>query len=53
MNQQPMLMESLLTNRVYVVTSYKRLEGDKFIAHEKYDVTEQFEAIAKHRKCSY
>ena len=44
--QQPMLMESPLTKRVYVVTSYVD-EGDGlFTAREKHDVTEQFDALA-------
>ena len=48
--QQPMLMESPLTKRIYVVTSYEHLDGGKFLAHEKFDVTEQFEALAKARQ---
>ena len=47
--QTPMLMESMLTKRVFVVTSYKQLEGGLFEAREKFDVTEQFDAIAKQR----
>ena len=50
MKQEPMLMESPLTKRVYVVTSYKHLEGARFLAREKFDVTEQFEALAKSRQ---
>ena len=47
--QEPMLMESPLTKRVYVVTSYERLEGDTFLAREKFDVTEQFDKLAELR----
>ena len=50
--QEPMLMESPLTKRVYVVTSYKRLDGGAFLAREKHDVTEQFDALAKARQVS-
>lgn len=47
--QQPMLMESPLTKRVFVVTSYVD-EGDGlFTAREKHDVTEQFDALAAMR----
>ena len=45
--QHPMLMESMLTNRVFVVTSYKQLEGELFEAREKFDVTEQFDSLAR------
>lgn len=47
--QEPMLMESPLTNRVFVVTSYEHLEGDTFLAREKFDVTEQFDKLAELR----
>ena len=47
--QKPMLMESPLTKRVYVVTSYKNNGDGTFTAHQKYDVTEQFDALAKQR----
>ena len=47
--QQPMLMESPLTKRVYVVTSYKDNGNGVFTARQKYDVTEQFDALAKKR----
>jgi hypothetical protein len=48
--QQPMLMESPLTKRVFVVTSYEHLDSDKFLAREKFDVTAQFDALAKMRE---
>ena len=48
--QQPMLMESPLTRRVYVVTSYKDNGAGTFTARQKYDVTEQFDALAAKRK---
>lgn len=48
--QQPMLMESVLTKRVYVVTSYKDNGDGTFTARQKYDVTEQFNALAAKRK---
>ena len=47
--QQPMLMESPLTRRVFVVTSYEHLDGDKFLAREKFDVTDQFDRLAEMR----
>jgi len=47
--QQPMLMESPLTNRVFVVTSYKDNGDGTFTARRKYDVTAQFDALAKMR----
>lgn len=48
--QQPMLMESPLTKRVYVVTSYKDNGNGTFTARQKYDITEQFDALAAKRK---
>lgn len=48
--QEPMLMESPLTKRVYVVTSYKDEGNGVFTAREKYDVTEQFDALAMMRR---
>ena len=47
--QQPMLMESPLTKRVFVVTSYKDNGDGTFTARQKYDVTAQFDALAKMR----
>ena len=47
--QQPMLMESPLTKRVFVVTSYKDNGDGTFTARQKYDVTEQFDMLARVR----
>ena len=48
--QEPMLMQSPLSKRVYVVTSYVD-EGDGlFTARQKHDVTEQFDALAAMRR---
>lgn len=48
--QEPMLMESPLTNRVFVVTSYKDNGNGVFTAMRKYDVTEQFDALVLARQ---
>lgn len=48
--QIPMLMESPLTKRVFVVTSYKDNGDGTFTARQKFDVTEQFDALAEQRK---
>lgn len=47
--QEPMLMESPLTKRVFVVTSYKDNGDGTFTARQKYDVTAQFDVLAKMR----
>jgi len=47
--QQPMLMESPLTKRVFVVTSYEDNGDGTFTARQKYDVTEQFDALVAKR----
>lgn len=47
--KEPMLMQSGLTGRVYVVTSYKDLGEGRIEASKQYDVTEQFDAIARSR----
>ena len=44
--QPPILTYSELTGCVYIVTSYK-VEGEKIIAREKHDVTEQFKLIVE------
>jgi hypothetical protein len=49
MKQEPMLMESPLTKRVFVVTSYKDNGDGTFTAHQKHDVTEQFDKLAELR----
>lgn len=48
--QQPMLMESPLTKRVFVVTNYVDNGDGTFTARQKYDVTEQLDALAEQRK---
>lgn len=48
--QEPMLMESRLTNRVYIVTKYAVMGNGLFEAREKFDVTEQFEQLAEQRR---
>ena len=48
--QEPMLMESPLTKRVFVVTSYKDEGHGVFTARKKHDVTEQFDALAAARR---
>ena len=50
MKQMPMLMESPLTKRVFVVTSYKDNGDGTFTARKKFDVTEQFDALAERRR---
>ena len=47
--QHPMLMESPLTKRVFIVTRYKDNGDGTFTASKKYDITDQFEALAKQR----
>lgn len=47
--QKPMLMESPLTKHVFIVTSYKDNGDGTFTARRKFDVTEQFDALAKQR----
>ena len=48
--QEPMLMESPLTNRVFVVTSYVDNGDGTFTARQKHDVTEQFDALDEMRR---
>ena len=48
--QAPMLMESPLTKRVYIVTSYTDNGDGTFTAQQKYDVTKQFDKLAELRK---
>jgi hypothetical protein len=47
--QEPMLMESPLTKHVYVVTSSIDHGNGTFTARRKYDVTEQFDMLARVR----
>ena len=42
----PILSRSSLTGRVYIVTRYSQRGDGLLVASEKYDVTEQFEALA-------
>lgn len=43
--QLPHLMRGGLSNRVYVVTRYRDLGNGSIEALEKFDVTEEFEAM--------
>jgi hypothetical protein len=46
----PLLMSSPLTGRVFIVTRYTKRRSDGLIAvSEKFDVTEQFEAMVQDR----
>lgn len=40
----PLLRHSILTDQVYVVTRYTKKESH-IVAHEKWDVTEEFNAL--------
>ncbi len=42
-----MLMHSGLTNRMYIVTRYTDHGDGRFTAHEKWDVTDEFEKFAE------
>lgn len=43
--QHPRLLRSGLTGRVYVVTRYKELGDGRFESLEKFDVTDDFQAL--------
>lgn len=47
--QEPKLLRSPLTGRVYIVTRYRMIneDDDTYEAREKYDCTEQFLALAE------
>lgn len=45
MKQQPRLMRGGLSGRIYVVTRYRDLGDGFFESLQKYDVTEDFEAL--------
>lgn len=47
----PMLSLGPLTNKVYIVTRYRVIDAEKghYEAQEKFDVTEQFEALVAQR----
>lgn len=47
--QTPRLMRGGLSGRVYVVTRYRDLGDGNYEALEKYDVTEEFEAMIVER----
>jgi hypothetical protein len=51
MKQPPILNVGPLSGKVYIVTRYRVLDAEKghYEALEKYDVTEEFEAIAEAR----
>lgn len=42
----PLLVRGPLSGRIYVVTAYKDLDNGNIEAIKKYDVTEQFIALA-------
>lgn len=44
--QAPLLMRSALSSRIYVVIRYKNLCDGMVEALEKYDITDQFDALA-------
>lgn len=48
--QVPMIMESPLTKRVFIVTSYQDNNDGTFIARQKYDVTKEFDELARQRR---
>jgi hypothetical protein len=47
----PILTEGPLTGKVYIVTRYTITDPEKghYTAHEKFDVSDQFEALALKR----
>lgn len=49
---KPMLMKSELSDRIYVVTKYTIIDKEtgRFLAHTKYDVTDEFNALVKQIK---
>ena len=44
--QIPRLMQSPMTNSVYIVTKYEDMGDGNYRAIEKYDVTKEFEIMA-------
>ncbi len=50
MKQVPRLAPSTLTDRIYIVTQYEEHGDGIIVAIEKFDVTEQFDALIPHRK---
>lgn len=49
MKQRPRLLRSELSGRVYIVTKYRDHEGSLIEATEKFDVTDEFEALVLRR----
>lgn len=50
MKQKPLLMRGGLSGAVFVVTRYKRHDDGLVEALEKFDVTDQFEALCEQAK---
>jgi hypothetical protein len=48
--KRPLLVRGGLTGRVYVVTRYRDLGEGRLEALEKFDVTDQYEALASAAK---
>jgi hypothetical protein len=55
MSQEPLLLRSGLTGRVYVVTRYKVLDAEKgrIEAITKHDVTEQFDKLVAEQEAQH
>ena len=47
MKQKPILIKLPFTDCVYIATNYKQLENDILLVNEKFDVTGQFNQLAK------
>lgn len=45
----PILMAGGLTDRVFIATRYTDKGDGTFVVHEKWDVTDEFDLIAKER----
>jgi hypothetical protein len=54
MSQDPLLLRNGLTGRVWIVTRYKVLDAERgrIEAITKYDVTDQFAALAQEREAA-
>jgi hypothetical protein len=48
--QVPHLMRGGLSGRIYVVTRYRELGNGSVEALEKYDITEEFDAMVRERE---
>jgi len=44
-DKPPLLLRSPLTGRVYIVTKYSTTQHGITVADDKYDVTDQYEAL--------